>query len=170
MAPRSSSARRMWSCPSSSLWTNRANGTRPSLARYMATSAHQISRALSVASVGATAMPMLAPMLALTELRRNGSRRSCGQPVGDRQGVVDVAAGQDHGELVPAEANQQVPLAEDPSQPRAELSQQLVAGRVAERVVDLLEPVEIDEEEGQALGLGSSSSYAAKNASRTRNR
>ena len=38
----------------------------PSLARYMATSAHHTSPALSVASAGATAMPMLALMVALT--------------------------------------------------------------------------------------------------------
>ena len=47
----------------------RERGRCPSLARYMATSAHQTSRALSVASVGATAMPMLAPMLTFTECR-----------------------------------------------------------------------------------------------------
>ena len=52
-----------------------ANGIRPSLARYMATSAHHTSPALSVASSGAMAMPMLAPMRALTTSSTNGSSR-----------------------------------------------------------------------------------------------
>ena len=38
----------------------------------MATSAHQTSRALSVASLGARAIPMLAPMVALTTSSMNG--------------------------------------------------------------------------------------------------
>ena len=47
-------------------------GPLPSLARYIATSAHQTSRALSVASVGAMAIPMLAPMLAWHRVEGEG--------------------------------------------------------------------------------------------------
>ena len=52
----------------------------------------------------------------------------------------------DHHELVAAEAPERVGLADDAVEPRGHRAQQLVAGVVAERVVDALEVVEVDEQ------------------------
>ena len=61
-------------------------------------------------------------------------------------------------ELVAAEARDRVALADVLLDPLGDLAQQLVADRVAERVVDDLEAVEVEEEDGQPLvvpvGLG----------------
>ena len=84
----------------------------PDLARYMATSAHQTRPALSVASVGAMAMPMLALMRALTTSSTKGSSRLCGEPLGDRRGVVGVPVDEHDGELVATEADEQIGVAQ----------------------------------------------------------
>ena len=49
-------------------------------------------------------------------------------------------------ELVAAEARERVGLAHDSAQPAAQLLEQRVSVAVAERVVDVLEAVEVDEE------------------------
>ena len=60
-------------------------------------------------------------------------------------------ARQEHRELVAGEAGQRVRLARRLDEPRGDLAQQLVAVAVAEGVVDLLEPVEVDQHHGDVL-------------------
>ena len=59
--------------------------------------------------------------------------------------------GHEQRELVAAEARHRVALADVLLDPLGHLAQQLVADRVAERVVDDLEAVEVEEEDGQPL-------------------
>ena len=58
-------------------------------------------------------------------------------------------AGGDDGELVAAEAGDQIVAAHDPAQTLRDVEDQLVADVVAERVVDVLEMIEIDVEHGR---------------------
>jgi hypothetical protein len=81
------------------------------------------------------------------------------QFLGDLRGVVGrFEIGEEDGELVAAHAGDGVALAQDRAQPRRDRAQQLVAEAVAEGVVDVLEPVEIEEHHRQrrlgALGVG----------------
>ena len=55
-------------------------------------------------------------------------------------------AGQQHRELVAAEAGHRVTGAQHPAQPDRDLHQHRVAGGVPERVVHLLEAVEVDQQ------------------------
>ena len=74
--------------------------------------------------------------------------------LGDLGRLVGVGADQHDAELVAAEPEHHVVAPRGPRQSRSDLPQQLVAGGVAEGVVDLLEVVEVDEEEGHLLGAG----------------
>ena len=66
-----------------------------------------------------------------------------------------AAALLDDGELVAAEAGDQLVAADHRAQPVGDLDQQLVAGRMAVNVVDRLEAVEVDAEDGERLaGVG----------------
>ena len=67
--------------------------------------------------------------------RELGRRAAVGQPA------------QQHGELVAAEPGERVAAAQRAAQPGGDLAQQPVAVVVAERVVDLLEPVEVDQQQ-----------------------
>ena len=73
--------------------------------------------------------------------RSNGSRSTSRMRLGD----LLRAALDEHDELVAAEAADRVGLAQHVGDPRRDVAQQLVADRVAERVVDALEAVEVDE-------------------------
>jgi hypothetical protein len=65
----------------------------------------------------------------------------------DRQlGLREVVA--DHAELVAAEARDRVTGAQHVGEPRGQHAQQLIPGAVPERVVDELEAVEVEEEDG----------------------
>src|SRR5690606_20349505 len=70
------------------------------------------------------------------------------QRLGGTQRLVHRAAFEQHAELVSAEPRQRVAPADLRLQQRAELAQQLVAGAVAARIVDDLELVEIDVQDG----------------------
>jgi hypothetical protein len=71
-------------------------------------------------------------------------------PLGEEAGGGQVGVlGQDR-ELVPAQAADGVVLAQAAPQPGRDLAQQPVAGAVAEAVVDHLEVVKVDEQDGQA--------------------
>ncbi len=59
--------------------------------------------------------------------------------------------GHDHAELIATEARDRL-AGDDVLQPRADLAQQLVAGAVAERVVQFLEAVEVDDQQREAAG------------------
>ena len=69
------------------------------------------------------------------------------QPGGARRRLV--AGLEDDRELVAAEPGERVVVAQELLQARADLAQHLVAGVVAERVVELLEAVEVDQEQRQ---------------------
>ena len=73
------------------------------------------------------------------------------EPLGQPRGVGRSRAfGHDHGELVAAEAGEERAL-ERRAQALRDRAQEPVAGRMTEDVVDLLEPVEIHEQNGEAL-------------------
>ena len=72
-------------------------------------------------------------------------RRAQPQPGGARRRLV--AGLEDDRELVAAEARERVVVAQELLQARADLAQDLVAGVVAERVVELLEAVEVDQQQ-----------------------
>ena len=60
----------------------------------------------------------------------------------------------DDGELVAAEARHQILAAHDVAQPLGDAEDQLVADVMAERVVDVLEVIEVDVEHGGSLAAG----------------
>ncbi len=74
----------------------------------------------------------------LADLRRD--------PLCHLRGVPRIGVDQENGELVAADPRDEIRVAEAAHDARAELDQQLVAGGVTERVVHLLEPVEVDEQ------------------------
>ena len=86
-------------------------------------------------------------MLALAQDERAGQR--LGDPLGDadRVTLIHHVLGQDR-ELVAAEAGHRVAGAHGLLQPRGDCGEKLVAGRVSQRVVDELELVEVEEEDG----------------------
>ena len=98
-------------------------------------------------------------MLALTlhvvvgELERRAQRRD--DAFGDLGRVVHaVEVFAQHDELVAADARDRVGLADGGLQTGRRLDEQQVAGRVAERVVDRLEPVEVDVQARRTCGRG----------------
>ena len=66
-------------------------------------------------------------------------------------GEGDVGSSEEHGELVAPQAADEVVGADGTGQAGTDLGQQLVAHVVADGVIDLLEPVEVDEQQGQGL-------------------
>ena len=98
--------------------------------------------------------PTLACGRTSTPPRRIGRGQRVGDPLGERDGVVlaDLLAHDD--ELVAAEAGDQVAGAHRRAQPVGHLDEQLVAGGVAERVVDDLEVVQVQEQAGQPAAPG----------------
>ena len=88
-------------------------------------------------------------------LEREGLVEAAEQPVGQCGRVVVARhAREEDGELVPAEPADGVVGTDRRAEPLRHLPQQLVARRVPQGVVDLLEPVEVAEEDGHVL-LGS---------------
>ena len=80
---------------------------------------------------------------------REGGLEAVEQLVGDRHGVVGlVQAGQQDDELVAAQAGHGVDVAQLLAQTLGDALQQLVADRVAEAVVDVLEAVQVEEQHG----------------------
>ena len=86
---------------------------------------------------------------------------------GHRRLRLVLDAGAEDGELVAAEARDQVAVAHGAAQPVRDLDQQPVAGLVAEAVVDDLEVVEVEEEDGDALAASAAPRSAARNAARS---
>ena len=66
------------------------------------------------------------------------------QPVG----VAPVGIGDEHGELVPAEPSEGPVRRQRPAHSAGDQLDELVAGAVAEGVVDLFEPVEVQQDHG----------------------
>ena len=118
----------------------------PALARYIATSASRIS------SSGSTSGP---PSAIPIEPDRNSSRpaisNGSASVVSTRSATTVASRGsvgvlEQHGELVAAHARDGVAGAQRGVEAERDRLQQLVAGVVAERVVDHLEAVEVEEE------------------------
>ena len=68
--------------------------------------------------------------------------------------VVGPAVGHQHGELVAAEAGDHLAVAQPIAQGVRDLADQLVSGAVAERVVDVLEQVDVDQHARRAAVAG----------------
>ncbi len=101
-------------------------------------------------------MPTLAPTLTASSPGRHALGERGEDPLGDDDDVLrPVEAVEQHGELVAAEARDGVGRAHALAQALGDRDQQLVADRVAERVVDGLEVVDVDEQHGDGrIGLG----------------
>ena len=87
-------------------------------------------------------------------VERHGLDHGLAQALGHRAGFV---AGRDRGQgqkLVAALARDELALAQGSLHAFGDDAQKLVADRVAVQVVDLLEPIQVQGEQGQALALG----------------
>ena len=91
-----------------------------------------------------------------------GDRRA--QALGHRKGVMGGEAGQQHGELLAADAEDGVLVADGAAQGLGDLAQRLVADRMAVRVVDALEVVDVDRREREG-GVGPSARARSSSAS-----
>ena len=99
-------------------------------------------------------MPMLAPIAACVCAERVGCAHDLDDALRQCLGAR-AALGRDlqDRELVAAEPRHRIDLAHAAAQPLRHVMQQLVAGRVAERVVDRLEAVEVDQHQREALAV-----------------
>ena len=75
------------------------------------------------------------------------------EPLRDRLGLRRPGVQEQRRELVPAQAHQRIAVPQRLAEPLSQQTQQLVPDRVAERIVDLLEPVEVYEQEREAAGV-----------------
>jgi hypothetical protein len=83
------------------------------------------------------------------------ARESLSQPMCDSAHVVGLAqVTQDHRELVSTQARRSVVLEHVGVQANCDLAEHEVALVMAERVVDMLEPVEVDHEDGNRISSG----------------
>ena len=111
---------------------------------------------------------MLAATCTSRPSMRNGSCSAATMRPATRLGVGRAERRLDqHGELVAAEPGHRVAVAHRRAQPVGDLDQQLVAGRVAEAVVDLLEAVQVEEQHGHVVVVAAARRSAS--ASRSRN-
>ena len=125
-----------------------SNSWRPRLAAYIAVSARASSRDRSRPWSGQTAMPMLASTCSGIPSRTKASRRAVPEAGRDLLRAHRVGVGQQDGELVTAHPGEQVAVLQGALQAGADQAQQVVADTVPEAVVDLLEPVQVDHEDG----------------------
>jgi hypothetical protein len=88
------------------------------------------------------------------------------QPFGTAAGVGIGGVLQQHGVLVTAEAGQHLARPQRLAQPPADLAQEVVADGVAQGVVDLLEPVEVEEEHVHAVTAARALSSWLRNSTR----
>ena len=89
------------------------------------------------------------------------------QPLGDHAAALRAAgAGRQHGELVAAEAGEQVVAPERGAHAVGHVAEEAVAVGMAERVVDGLEVVEVDQQQRQLLVLGARAGPARGRAAR----
>jgi hypothetical protein len=120
----------------------------------MATSASRRTASTSVAPL--TVTPTLAPTWTWRPWRGKGGPHRLEDAPGDPD--RDLVAGgllEQDGELVAAKAGDRVLAPDAGLEPAGHGDQQVVAGRVAELVVDRLEVVQVDEQQGQGCaGLG----------------
>jgi hypothetical protein len=116
------------------------------LATYIAMSARCISVSTSSPCSGKQAMPSDAPTSSSAPSTRNGRSSACRifWPT-SAPASASGAVGQQDRELVAAQPRDGVARAQHAGDPRADELEQLVAAVVAERVVDLLELVEVEQ-------------------------
>ena len=123
-----------------------------SLAWYIAVSASRSSSSASTSSVARhAAADAHAHVAALAGHVERGAEGAAEAARGDRRAHLVGADAQDH-ELVAAHAGHDVALVDGAAQALGDLDQEPVAGLVTEAVVDDLEIVEVEEEDGQAVG------------------
>ena len=123
-----------------------------SLARYMAISASSRSSPGPVVGSPVTTTPTLAVTVRSRPCFVMGWPIDRTSSLGEQARVVGVAEAAEHHELVSAEAGDGVGLPHSARQPPGDLDEHLVAGLMPECVVDRLEVVEVDEQEGDATG------------------
>ena len=99
----------------------------------------------SLPSAGAMAMPMLVPMITWWPWTSNGSEKRLDQLGGKLAGVGRPGAALHDGEFVAAEAGHRIDAAHHALQPLGHRAEQRIADRMAERIVDALEAVEVEE-------------------------
>ena len=87
------------------------------------------------------------------ESRCTRSRSASSRPSATRHRTVGARPVQEHGELVAAEAGEHVRRAQASLEDRRDAADEAVAGLVAERVVDVLEVVDVDHEHAAGLTL-----------------
>ena len=102
---------------------------------------------------GKSAMPTLASMCTRMPPTANELLERGAQPQPGGAGRRLVAGLEHDRELVAAEPRERVVVAQQLLQPRADLAQHLVAGVVAERVVELLEAVEVDQQQRELVAV-----------------
>ena len=103
---------------------------------------------MSLVSGGTSTQPMLRP----TPARQVGELGDCGEASCSSRAAAErlgLAARDQHQELVAAPAEHVVRLADVAQQERGDFAQHAVAGLVAERVVDHLEAIDVDEDDRQ---------------------
>ncbi len=96
---------------------------------------------------------MLVPMLMLPPSISNGWREHLDDALRQRLGGLALVAfaGLDDGEFVAAEPGQNVGFAQQRFQAGRHFDQQRIAGGMAERIVDLLEAIEVEQQNGERL-------------------
>ena len=94
-----------------------------------------------------TAMPMLAPSSMATPPTSKGLESAPCSRVATSPSAPRLGGGDQHGELVAAQAGEDVAAAQRAAQAGGDLDEQTVALLVTQRVVDLLEAIEVDEQQ-----------------------
>ena len=102
---------------------------------------------------GKRAMPMLARTAKRAAVDDERQRELLEHLARRQHGAVDVGRRQDQRELVAAEPGHRVGLAQRAAQARSHELQQTIAGMVADRVVDVLEPIEIQDEQRERVAV-----------------
>ena len=136
------------------------NPSRPfALASYIARSASAARGGREVAA-GQGAHPELAVMRSGWPVSAKGRARNVSKQIGrDGSAWSRVALGKSDGELVSAEPGEHVALAQALAEPVGDRVQQLVARLVAERVVDLLEAVQVEHQRAAPSPVASGASH-----------
>ena len=92
------------------------------------------------------------------------------QVLGDCSGLVEGRMGEQGRELVPADARQDVGLAQADRQDLGDAAQQLVAGGVVEQVVHRLQAVEVDGQQGRGHRVAGGVAASRRRSSSKRSR
>ena len=120
---------------------------RPIFDSYMAVSA---CWSTSAAVVWVVESAMLTPIEAVTitspDGRSKGSKRRA-EPFAHAACRLDIDVGREHDELVTGDPRHEIAVADGVDDSSGDGNEQLVAGLVSHDVVDVLEPVEIDEQQ-----------------------